>query len=74
MPLDEAAEDYLASLRTVARYADYLAINVSSPNTPGLRSLQDAGTLAELISALVNRGMAARRRRPASADLRQGGA
>jgi dihydroorotate dehydrogenase len=54
VPLDEAVEDYLASLRTVARYADYVAINVSSPNTPGLRSLQDAGTLAELISALVN--------------------
>jgi dihydroorotate dehydrogenase len=54
VPLAEAAEDYLASLRAVARYADYLAINVSSPNTPGLRSLQDARTLAELISALVN--------------------
>jgi dihydroorotate dehydrogenase len=54
VPLDEAVEDYLASLRTVARYADYLAINVSSPNTPGLRSLQDARALAELISALVN--------------------
>jgi dihydroorotate dehydrogenase len=54
VPLDEAVEDYLSSLRTVARYADYLAINVSSPNTPGLRSLQDARALAELISALVN--------------------
>jgi dihydroorotate dehydrogenase len=54
VPLDEAVEDYLASLRTVARYADYLAINVSSPNTPGLRTLQDARALAELISALVN--------------------
>ena len=52
--LAEAVEDYLASLRTVARYADYLAINVSSPNTPGLRSLQDARALAELVSALVN--------------------
>jgi dihydroorotate dehydrogenase len=54
VPLAEAAVDYLASLRAVARYADYVAINVSSPNTPGLRSLQDARTLAELISALVN--------------------
>jgi dihydroorotate dehydrogenase len=54
VPLAEAADDYLASLRAVARYADYVAINVSSPNTPGLRSLQDARTLAELISALVN--------------------
>jgi dihydroorotate dehydrogenase len=55
VPLANAVEDYLASLRTVARYADYLAINVSSPNTPGLRSLQDAGTLAGLISALVDK-------------------
>ena len=54
VPLAEAADDYLASLRAVARYADYVAINVSSPNTPGLRSLQDARTLAELISALAN--------------------
>jgi dihydroorotate dehydrogenase len=54
VPLAEAGDDYLASLRAVARYADYVAINVSSPNTPGLRSLQDARTLAELISALVN--------------------
>ena len=54
VPLADAVGDYVASLRTVARYADYLAINVSSPNTPGLRSLQDAGTLAGLISALVN--------------------
>ena len=54
VPLAEAVEDYLASLRSVAQYADYLAVNVSSPNTPGLRSLQDAGSLAGLISALVN--------------------
>jgi dihydroorotate dehydrogenase len=54
VPLAEATEDYLTSLRTVAGYADYVAINVSSPNTPGLRALQDAPALAELISALVN--------------------
>jgi dihydroorotate dehydrogenase len=60
-PLAEAAEDYLASLRLLAPHADYLAVNVSSPNTPGLRSLQDADTLTELVSALVAeaRGMAA---------------
>jgi len=52
-PLAEAAEDYLTSLRLLAAYADYLAVNVSSPNTPGLRSLQDADTLAELVRALV---------------------
>ena len=52
-PLAAAAEDYLTSLRLLAPYADYLAVNVSSPNTPGLRSLQDADTLAELVGALV---------------------
>jgi dihydroorotate dehydrogenase len=51
--LAEATEDYLASLRLLTPYADYFAINVSSPNTPGLRSLQDAQSLAELITALV---------------------
>jgi dihydroorotate dehydrogenase len=52
-PLAEAARDYLTSFRLLAPYADYLAVNVSSPNTPGLRTLQDADTLAELLGALV---------------------
>jgi dihydroorotate dehydrogenase len=53
VPLAEATEDYLISLRTLAPYADYVAINVSSPNTPGLRALQDASALAKLITSLV---------------------
>jgi dihydroorotate dehydrogenase len=53
IPLADATEDYLTSLRLLAPYADYLAVNVSSPNTPGLRSLQDAGSLSELVTALV---------------------
>jgi dihydroorotate dehydrogenase len=53
VPLAEATEDYLISLRTLAPYADYVAINVSSPNTPGLRALQDGRALGELITALV---------------------
>jgi dihydroorotate dehydrogenase len=51
-PLDQAVGDYLASLRELRSYADYVAVNVSSPNTPGLRALQDAGQLAELLAAL----------------------
>ncbi|MEV0840717.1 quinone-dependent dihydroorotate dehydrogenase [Actinocatenispora sera] len=51
-PLSEAVEDYLVSLRTLYRHGDYFAINVSSPNTPGLRTLQDAGALSELLAAL----------------------
>ena len=52
-PLADATRDYLTSLRLLAPYADYLAVNVSSPNTPGLRSLQEADTLADLLGALV---------------------
>ncbi|MDO5736145.1 MAG: quinone-dependent dihydroorotate dehydrogenase [Propionibacteriaceae bacterium] len=53
VPLEAATEDYLASLELVAPYADYIAVNVSSPNTPGLRSLQSADDLASLLQALV---------------------
>ncbi|MFT4165347.1 MAG: quinone-dependent dihydroorotate dehydrogenase [Microlunatus sp.] len=52
-PLESASADYLASLRLLAPYADYVAVNVSSPNTPGLRALQDADSLAELLGALT---------------------
>ncbi|MDX6237708.1 MAG: dihydroorotate dehydrogenase [Kribbellaceae bacterium] len=51
-PLDQAVEDYVTSLRRLYQYGDYFAVNVSSPNTPGLRSLQDAGQLRELLAAL----------------------
>ncbi len=52
-PLAEAAGDYLASFAAVAPHADYVAVNVSSPNTPGLRTLQEAGILRDLVAALV---------------------
>lgn len=52
-PLDEAVDDYLTSLRALYRFGDYFAVNVSSPNTPGLRSLQDREALAGLVKALV---------------------
>jgi dihydroorotate dehydrogenase len=52
-PIEEATGDYLTSFRALAPYADYIAVNVSSPNTPGLRSLQDADALTELVSGLV---------------------
>ncbi|MCB0911902.1 MAG: quinone-dependent dihydroorotate dehydrogenase [Propionibacteriaceae bacterium] len=53
VPLEEAVDDYLTSFRLLAPHADYIAVNVSSPNTPGLRSLQDGGALAGLVGALV---------------------
>jgi dihydroorotate dehydrogenase len=52
-PLDAAVEDYLASYRMLLPYGDYFAVNVSSPNTPGLRRLQDRGHLDALLAALV---------------------
>ncbi len=51
-PLARAAEDYLTGLRAVYPYADYVAINLSSPNTPGLRALQRAEALEPLLAAL----------------------
>ena len=53
VPIEDATDDYLTSLRALAPYVDYVAMNVSSPNTPGLRSLQDREALAGLTSALV---------------------
>jgi dihydroorotate dehydrogenase len=51
-PLEEAAQDYLILLRAFAPLADYLAVNVSSPNTPGLRSLQTRAALEALLLPL----------------------
>jgi len=51
-PLEDAVEDYLFSLRALERYAAYVAVNVSSPNTPGLRALQDRAALGDLLAAL----------------------
>ncbi|CAN5235519.1 quinone-dependent dihydroorotate dehydrogenase [soil metagenome] len=44
--------DYSNGVRRMADVADYLTINISSPNTPGLRALQDAGALSELLAAI----------------------
>ena len=52
-PVEDAVADYLVSVGELAGLADYLAVNVSSPNTPGLRSLQDAGPLRELLGEVV---------------------
>jgi dihydroorotate dehydrogenase len=51
-PVGAAVQDYLRALRAVHDVADYLAVNVSSPNTAGLRTLQDRGQLVELLAAL----------------------
>jgi len=54
-PLSGSVDDYLASFVTLRTYGDYFAVNVSSPNTPGLRTLQERGHLSELLSALQER-------------------
>ncbi|MCB1174108.1 MAG: quinone-dependent dihydroorotate dehydrogenase [Leptospiraceae bacterium] len=51
-PLEDAVADYCASLALLADQADYIAINVSSPNTPGLRQLQAGSALKELLVAI----------------------
>jgi dihydroorotate dehydrogenase len=53
-PLENAVGDYLKSFTLLASHADYLVLNVSSPNTPGLRKLQDEQRLSELLAALDN--------------------
>jgi dihydroorotate dehydrogenase len=50
--LKDAAVDYLASFKTLCRFGDYFVINVSSPNTPGLRQLQDKDFLIGICNAL----------------------
>lgn len=51
-PLDAAADDYVACLRALHNVADYFVVNVSSPNTPGLTSLQSPEALDGLLAAL----------------------
>jgi dihydroorotate dehydrogenase len=53
-PLDEALEDYLVLVRTFYTAADYLVVNISSPNTIGLRRLQARKYLEELLDALAS--------------------
>jgi len=50
--VDAAVGDYLTSTRLLAPVADYLVVNVSSPNTPGLRGLQELDKLAPLLTAV----------------------
>ena len=54
-PLEDATEDYLKSFELVHEVADYVAVNVSSPNTPQLRELQQSDQLTSLLSALQAR-------------------
>jgi dihydroorotate dehydrogenase len=55
-PLDQAPDDYLYSFRLLRKFGDYFVINVSSPNTPGLRDLQESLRLQQIIRALRREG------------------
>ncbi len=55
VPNEEAVENYLCTFELVQPYADYVTVNISSPNTPGLRELQRAETLDDLLGALQER-------------------
>ena len=63
-PPQRAVDDYLSAARLVAPVADYLVVNVSSPNTPGLRNLQRPGPLVELVGAVLDAGRASGSPRP----------
>ena len=62
---EDRIADYVGGIRSMSPVARYLTINISSPNTPGLRSLQDEGALDELLAAVQE----ARGNRP---DLSEG--
>src|SRR6476659_968202 len=51
-PLEQATDDYLYSFRMLRDFADYITLNISSPNTPGLRGLQQPEKLSELLHAI----------------------
>ncbi|MFC5368207.1 quinone-dependent dihydroorotate dehydrogenase [Salinirubrum litoreum] len=57
-PLEEAADDYLYTYERVARAGDYFVVNVSSPNTPGLRDLQHRDSLEAILGGLKDAGAA----------------
>jgi len=61
-PLERAADDYANSFRCLRSFADFFVINVSSPNTPNLRQLQDKAALDEILAAIQAQQLAGERR------------
>lgn len=60
-PIEEAAEDYLFSFRLLHEFADYIVLNVSSPNTPGLRTLQERDALGQLLRVIHKKNLITRK-------------
>ena len=63
-PNEDAVSDYLKCFDALYPYVDYFAVNVSSPNTPGLRELQQRGPLTEILSALQAHNSSREARKP----------
>lgn len=63
-PNDQAVEDYLACVDALHAHVDYFVVNVSSPNTPGLRELQGKEPLSKLLRAVVKRNLSYPGHRP----------
>ncbi len=57
-PLEQASTDYLESFQLLQDWGDYFVVNVSSPNTPGLRSLQDAAQLSTILDIMQQKNQA----------------
>ena len=57
-PIEDAHKDYVVCFEKLHAYVDYFVVNVSSPNTPGLRTLQEKGPLNKILSALQKRNNA----------------
>ncbi|WP_426445153.1 quinone-dependent dihydroorotate dehydrogenase [Siccibacter colletis] len=57
-PVEQGKDDYLICMDKVYAYAGYIAINISSPNTPGLRTLQYGDALDDLLAAIKNKQQA----------------
>lgn len=63
-PLEKAAEDYSRSFHVLRDHADFFVVNVSSPNTPNLRQLQDKSALDEILAALQAVNLPGDRKKP----------
>lgn len=63
-PNEDAVKDYIICFEKLHSYVDYFVVNVSSPNTPGLRELQEKGPLLEILSALQERNVTKETPRP----------
>jgi dihydroorotate dehydrogenase len=60
-PLENATDDYLYSFELLREFADYVVLNVSSPNTPGLRELQGRSALSQLLRAVADKNQITRK-------------